>query len=59
MHCQSGGMEIKLFGWSSTFHLHNSIRIESMADFTMINVWLDQKKNGWLLGRWIGYIARQ
>lgn len=51
MHCQQGAMQIKLFGWSWAFYLCNSIRIESMTDFMMINVWLDWGKHGWVDGQ--------
>lgn len=51
MHCQQGAMQIKLFGWSQAFYLCNSIRIESMTDFMMINVWPVQRNYGWVGGQ--------
>lgn len=58
MHCQWGAMQIKLFGWSQAFYLCNSIRIESMTDFMMINVWPDRRKYGWV-GGWMDTLHNQ
>lgn len=43
----------------SVSRLRDSIRIESMAGLTVINVYLDEGKNGWLVGGWIDYVIRQ
>lgn len=46
-------------GWPFAFHLNNSIRIENMVGCLVINVWLDRKKNGWLVDGWVDHITRQ